>query len=269
MLKFICLGSGSSGNSYFLFSENYGILIDAGIGIRTLKKHFHTYGLSLKQIKAVLITHDHADHIKAVGSLANEYGLPVYATELVHDGIKRNYCANPKLKAENIHFLEKGQTLKLDRFEITPFDVPHDSTDNVGYSVQYGEVNFCLITDAGHVTEQFGCCIARANYLVLEANHDEDMLMMGPYPAYLKGRISGDYGHLSNKAAAQLLAEHITDRLRHVWLCHISEENNHPELARKTVDTCLRSVGIVAGKDFELEVLKRRIPSEIYELEKK
>ena len=116
MLKFICLGSGSSGNSYFLFSENYGILIDAGIGIRTLKKHCHTYGLSLKQIKAVLITHDHADHIKAVGSLANEYGLPVYATELVHDGIKRNYCANPKLKAENIHFLEKGQTLKLDRF---------------------------------------------------------------------------------------------------------------------------------------------------------
>ena len=201
--------------------------------------------------------------------MANEYGLPVYATELVHDGIKRNYCANPKLKAENIHFLEKGQTLKLDRFEITPFDVPHDSTDNVGYSVQYGEVNFCLITDAGHVTEQFGGYIARANYLVLEANHDEDMLMMGPYPAYLKGRISGDYGHLSNKAAAQLLAEHITDRLRHVWLCHISEENNHPELARKTVDTCLRSVGIVAGKDFELEVLKRRIPSEIYELEKK
>ena len=139
----------------------------------------------------------------------------------------------------------------------------------MGYSVQYGDVNFCLITDAGHVTEQFGGYIAQANYLVLEANHDEDMLMMGPYPAYLKGRISGDYGHLSNKVAAQLLAEHVTDRLRHVWLCHISEENNHPELARKTVDTCLRSAGIVSGRDFELEVLKRRIPSEIYELEKK
>ena len=201
----------------------------------------------------------------------NRYVHTPSLDQLAENGVRfeRNYCANPKLKAENIHFLEKGQTLKLDRFEITPFDVPHDSTDNVGYSVQYGEVNFCLITDAGHVTEQFGCYIARANYLVLEANHDEDMLMMGPYPAYLKGRISGDYGHLSNKAAAQLLAEHITDRLRHVWLCHISEENNHPELARKTVDTCLRSVGIVAGKDFELEVLKRRIPSEIYELEKK
>lgn len=269
MLKFICLGSGSSGNSYFLFSENYGILIDAGIGIRTLKKHFNTCGLSLKQIKAVLITHDHADHVKAVGSLANEYGIPVYATELVHGGIKRNYCVHPKLKEENIRFLQKGQTLELDHFVITPFDVPHDSADNVGYSVQYGDVNFCLITDAGHVTEQFGGYIAQANYLVLEANHDEDMLMMGPYPAYLKGRISGDYGHLSNKVAAQLLAEHVTDRLRHVWLCHISEENNHSELARKTVDTCLRSAGIVSGRDFELEVLKRRIPSEIYELEKK
>lgn len=179
MLKFICLGSGSSGNSYFLFSENYGILIDAGIGIRTLKKHFNTCGLSLKQIKAVLITHDHADHVKAVGSLANEYGIPVYATELVHGGIKRNYCVHPKLKEENIRFLQKGQTLELDHFVITPFDVPHDSADNVGYSVQYGDVNFCLITDAGHVTEQFGGYIAQANYLVLEANHDEDMLMMG------------------------------------------------------------------------------------------
>ncbi len=268
MLKFICLGSGSSGNSYCLFSENYGILIDAGIGIRTLKRHFHTYGLSLKQIKAVLVTHDHTDHIKAVGSLADEYGLPVYATELVHDGIKRNYRVNPKLKAENIRFLQKGQVLRLDHFEIMPFDVPHDSTDNVGYSVQYGEVNFCLITDAGHVTEQFGIYIAKANYLVLEANHDEDMLMTGPYPTCLKGRISGDYGHLSNKDAAKLLAEHITDKLRHVWLCHISEENNHPELARKTVDTFLRSVGIVAGKDFELEVLKHHVPSGICELEK-
>ncbi len=267
MLKFVSLGSGSSGNCYFLFSENYGILIDAGIGIRTLKRYFHTCGLSLKQIKAVLITHDHTDHVKAVGSLAKEYGLPVYATRLVHDGIERNYHARPKLKEENIRLLQKGKTLKLDCFEITPFDVPHDSSDNVGYSVQYGETNFCLITDAGHVTEQFGGYVAKANYLVIEANHDEDMLTMGSYPAYLKERISGDHGHLSNKAAAELLAEHVTDRLRHVWLCHISEENNHPELARKTVDGRLRSIGLVAGKDFGLEVLKRNIPSVIYELE--
>lgn len=269
MLKFICLGSGSSGNSYFLFSENYGILIDAGIGIRTLKKHFHTYGLSLKQIKAVLITHDHADHIKSVGSLANEFDIPVFATERVHEGVQRNYCVNPKLKSEHVCILNKGEELTLEQFRIIPFDVPHDSSDNVGYSVQYEDVNFCLITDAGHVTEEFGGYIAKANYLVLEANHDEDMLMMGPYPAYLKGRISGNNGHLSNKSAAQVLVDSITEGLRHVWLCHISEENNHPELARKTVDAHLRSCGIIAGKDFELDVLKRRIPSGIYELQKR
>ena len=266
MLKFVCLGSGSSGNSYFLFTENCGILIDAGIGIRTLKKHFYTYGLSLKQVKAIFVTHDHADHIKSVGSLANEFGLLVYATPLVHEGIRRNYCVSPKLREEHIRFVRKGEAVRLGGFEIVPFDVPHDSTDNVGYSVQHGDVNFCLITDAGHVTEDFGTYIEKANYLVLEANHDEDMLMMGAYPAYLKGRIRGKYGHLSNKAAAQVLAEHATERLRHVWLCHLSEENNHPELARKTVDACLRSVGIVAGKDFDLEVLKRRMPSGIYEL---
>ena len=266
MLKFICLGSGSSGNSYFLFSENYGILIDAGIGIRAFKKHFHTYGLSLSQIKAVLVTHDHADHVKAVGSLSGELGLPVYAAALVHDGIRRNYCVAPKLKEENVRVIEKGATFSLGGFDITSFGVPHDSTDNVGYSVQCGDVNFCLITDAGHVTEEFGPFISKANYLVLEANHDEDMLMMGPYPAYLKGRIRGGYGHLSNKSAGQLLADHCTERLRHVWLCHISEENNHPELARKTVDACLAAAGVVVGKDVELEVLKRRIPSQIYDL---
>lgn len=267
MLRFICLGSGSSGNSYFLFTERYGILIDAGIGIRTLKRHFQANGLSLKQINAVLITHDHADHIKAVGHLANDCHLPVYTTPLVHQGINRNYCVTSKLKPEQTLILQKEETFRLDDFEITAFDVPHDSSDNVGYSIQYKDVNFCLITDAGHIGERFATYISKANYLVLEANHDENMLMMGNYPAYLKGRISGDYGHLSNRNAAKVLAENMTEQLRHVWLCHVSEENNHPELARKTVDAHLRTFGIVAGKDFELDVLKRRIPSEIYKLE--
>lgn len=269
MLKFFCLGSGSSGNSYFLFSESYGLLIDAGIGMRTLKKHFRAYGLSLSRINAVLITHDHADHIKAVGNLANDYNLPIYATQAVHEGINRNYCVTTKLKSEHVRLIEKGQTFQLDEFEITPFEVPHDSSDNVGYSIQYGEINFCLITDAGHIGESFATYIAQANYLVLESNHDENMLMMGPYPAYLKGRIHGAYGHLSNHSAAQALADNMTEKLRHVWLCHVSEENNHPELARKTVDTHLRAFGIIPGKDFQLDVLKRKIPSELYELKEK
>ena len=127
-------------------------------------------------------------------------------------------------------------------------------------------VVFCLITDAGHVTSVMEEQVAKANYLVLEANHDEDMLMMGTYPAYLKGRIRGDKGHLCNKESAKLIAEHATPILKHVWLCHLSEENNHPELARKTVEGLLRSFGIIPGVDFELDILKRKSPSDLYEL---
>lgn len=267
MLKFICLGSGSSGNSYFLFTEQCGILIDAGIGIRMLKKLFYANGLSLAQVKAVLVTHDHADHIKAIGHLANDYQLPVYATSLVHEGINRNYCVTTKVKPEQMVPVCKGEPFCIGDIEITAFDVPHDSTDNVGYSIQYKDVNFCLITDAGHEGEHFAEYIRKANFLVLEANHDEDMLMMGNYPKYLKVRISGDNGHLSNKSAARILAENMTERLQHVWFCHLSEENNHPELVRKTVDSHLRTYGIIAGKDFAMDILKRRIPSEIYNLE--
>ena len=105
-----------------------------------------------------------------------------------------------------------------------------------------------------------------ANYLVIEANHDEEMLKSGPYPQYLKDRVHSARGHLSNKDCALALAENATPELRHVWLCHLSEENNHPELARKTVEMILQSYGIVPGKDFQLDVLKRKVPSEIYEL---
>lgn len=266
MLRFISFGSGSSGNCYYLFTETDSLLIDVGVGIRTLKKHFHNYELRFEDVHNILITHDHADHVKSVGSLSNDYHLPVYTTRNVHSGIENNYCVRKKINGANVHVVEKGVPFVLGEFRITPFGVPHDSTDNVGYQVECGGVTFCLITDVGHITDEMKAFIGRANYLVLEANHDEEMLQQGPYPQYLKDRILGPNGHLSNTSCGKALAENATDALRHVWLCHLSEENNHPELARKTVEQILRSYGIVAGKDFMLEVLKRKTPSEIYKL---
>lgn len=266
MLKFISLGSGSSGNCYFLSTGETSILIDAGFSIRLLKSHLKRFGISIEQIDAVFVTHDHADHIKAVGHLANDFGKPIYATEKVHAGINRNYCVTSKLTAEHMNFISKGQPVLLGGFSITPFEVPHDSSDCVGYRVEAGEVVFCLLTDVGHVTPVIEEQISECDYVVLEANHDESMLMNGNYPAYLKGRIRGPKGHLCNKEAATLIAEHATPRLKHVWLCHLSEENNHPELARKTVDSILRGCGIIPGVDFKLDTLKRKSPSEIYEL---
>ena len=267
MLRFISFGSGSSGNCYYLYTETDSLMIDVGVGLRSLKKHFHNYGLHLEDVRHVLVTHDHADHVKSVGSISNDYQLPVYTTRKVHDGIGRNYCVRKKILPQYVQVIEKGVPFDVGEFRVTPFGVPHDSTDNVGYQVECGDVCFCLITDAGHVTEEMRDFIGRANYLVIEANHSVEMLQQGHYPQYLKSRILGPNGHLSNDACGEALALYATDKLRHVWLCHLSEQNNHPELARKTVEQILRSYGIVAGKDFELEVLRRKTPSEIYKLE--
>ena len=266
MLKFISLGSGSSGNCYFIYTETDGLLIDVGVGIRTLKKHFKDYGLNMALVHRLLITHDHADHIKSVGSMSHDYHLPVYATQIVHEGIDRNYCVVRKVSADLRHLVTPGETFRVGDFLVTPFSVPHDSSDNVGYYIEAQGTSICIITDAGCVTEEMAAYISRAQYLVIEANHDIEMLMQGPYPQHLKQRILSKTGHLSNVDSGKAIAENMSEDLRHVWLCHLSEENNHPELARKTVETVLRSYGVIVGKDLELEVLKRTVPTGVYEL---
>ena len=266
MLKFVSFGSGSSGNCYYLYTETEGLIIDIGVGVRMLKKQFRDYGLSIASVHHVLITHDHADHIKSVGSISHEYHLPIYATRNVHDGIDRNYCVSRKVKPEMKRYVTPGEPFELGSFHITPFSVPHDASENVGYQIKVGDITFCLITDAGSITDEMRGFISQANYLVIEANHDVEMLMHGPYPQHLKERIQSPMGHLSNKDCAVAIAENMKEDLKHVWLCHLSEENNHPELARKTVETILRDYGIITGKDVKLEVLKRKTPTGIYEL---
>ena len=266
-MKFVSLGSGSSGNCYLLQSGGTCILLDAGISLRALKKYLKDFGMSVESdVAAVFVTHDHADHIKSVGNLASDCGKTIYATRLVHDGIACNRCLKIKVPGERKAFVEKGVPVEIGNLRVTPFEVPHDSRDCVGYVVEADGVRFCLATDVGHVTETIQQQVGLANYLVLEANHDINMLMMGKYSQFLKDRISSDRGHLSNDQAAQLLAEYATPQLRHVWLCHLSEENNHPVLARKTAEAVLRAHGIIPGVDFALDVLKRKTPSEMYSL---
>lgn len=266
MLKFISFGSGSSGNCYYLATASDALLVDIGVGLRGLKKSCRDYGVSLADIHHVLITHDHADHIKSVGSFSHDYSVPVYATQEVHKGINRNYCITQKIAADMTLYLDKGRTEQIGEFTVTPFGVPHDSSDNVGYFIEAGGTNICIITDAGNVTDDMKQYIAKARHLIIEANHDIEMVKDGPYPQFLKDRILSQTGHLSNSASATAVAENMSEDLRHVWLCHLSEENNHPELARKTVESILRSYGIAVGTDIQLEVLKRTTPTGPYDL---
>lgn len=267
MTEFICFGSGSSGNCYYLRADGYGIVVDLGIGIRTFKKHMRDYGLALAQIRAVLVTHDHTDHVKSVGSLSGEFRLPVYSSPEVHAGMHRNHFMTRKIGKDEIRHLTPGEATRIGPFAVTMFPVPHDSAGNNGFLIETGGTRLCLITDAGHVTPEMAGYIRRANYLVLESNYDESMLENGPYPPYLKKRISGQAGHLSNSECAETLAEHLGKDAKRVWLCHLSEENNHPELARKTTFARLEAAGYDLEGTLTVEPLKRTVPSPLYTLD--
>ncbi len=179
MVSFMSFGSGSSGNCYLLKCGDYALLIDLGVGIRTFKKHFKEYGQNFAHIKGILVTHDHTDHVKAAGILSCEFHLPVYATQLVHEGMARNYFMKKKVEQGKERVLVPAETMEIGPFRVTPFQVPHDSSDNVGYFIECEAVRFCLVTDAGQVTEEMKTYIRRATHLVMEANYDEAKLAKG------------------------------------------------------------------------------------------
>lgn len=261
MLTLFVFGSGSCGNCYYFTDGTDALLIDAGVGIRRLKRIVVEYGIKMGHVRALLITHDHADHVKNAGTISKDYNLNVYATQKVHDGIDRSYMIKQKVDNAHKRVIEMDETFSIGNYQITPFCIPHDASENVGYCIRNGEETFCLMTDVGEVTDNVNRYIQEANHLVIEANYDPEMLKVGRYPAVLKERISSGTGHLSNIQTATALSDNFHEGLRNVWLCHLSEENNHPELAKKTIETHLRSFGIIAGKDFRLEVLRRKVPT--------
>lgn len=281
-MKFLCLGSGSCGNCYYLESGGTALLIDLGIGIRAFKKHAKDYGLRLPDIKALLVTHDHTDHVKAVGPLSIEQHLPVYASEGVHVGIQRNRFMTKKIPEDLKRITQLDTPFDIGPFRITPFQVVHDSNDNNGYFIEVTQpepqedlfdaaaalgnddassapLTLCLITDCGTFTDNLIPYIQRARYLIIEANYDSAMLANGPYPPYLKKRIVSGRGHLDNAICASRLQQVLTPATRHIWLCHLSEENNHPEIALKTVQGALNELPFDPKP--ALETLRRRAPS--------
>ena len=259
-ISFFSLSSGSCGNCYYMGNAHYGILIDAGLGPRVIRKRLAEYGIELSSIMAILITHDHYDHIKSAGYLGEKMHIPVYATREVHRGI-----ANCPLIHNNLNgsakYIEKGKPFEIEDFKITAFDVPHDSNDNAGYFFEFDGHKMTLATDVGAITDEVAYYICKANHLIIESNYDEEMLENGRYPYYLKRRITSGTGHLSNRQTAEFLANNFTSDLRNIWLCHLSGDNNMPELAYKTTKDQLLLKGIEVGRDVTLHVLERNILS--------
>ena len=273
---FRSLASGSSGNCYYLGTRERGILIDAGISARLIQKYLRDMGLDFQNICAVLVTHDHADHIRAVGTLGERIHLPIYATSLIHEGIDRNYGVREKLKTSRKYF-EKGVEWELPLVKrntdstdlvmhINTFGISHDSTECVGYVIDFMGQRWMIATDCGCPNEDLERYLRSANHVVIEANHDEHLLLNGPYPTYLKQRILSPKGHQSNGVCGRLLAENYHDTMQHIWLCHLSLENNDPDVAYRTVEEQLLAVGVRAGEDVHLEALPRTQAGEVYVL---
>ncbi len=262
------LASGSSGNCYYLGNENGGMLIDVGIPFNDINKALSNEGIKLMAggIKAILITHDHADHIRTVGQLASSLHCSVYASEKVHRAIAHCRYIDEDLSPYR-RYVNKEEEFDLLGFKIKAFAVPHDSKENFGYHIRLRDFSFTLATDIGSFTSEIKHYAGLAKYLVIEANYDEDMLFSGNYPAFLKKRVSGPLGHISNRETADLLAEIYHYELKKVWLCHLSKENNSADICLKTIDARLFLEGIRVGKDLELIALKRHTPSELYILE--
>lgn len=268
MLQFISLASGSSGNCYYFNCNGYGLLIDLGIGIRAFRRTCSNYGVKLADVRAILVTHDHTDHVKAVGVLSQTFHLPVYATERVHRSMKLNHFISKKVPPALQYVIEKQKEFSLGPFAVTPFNVPHDSADNNGYILRADGKCVVLMTDIGHFTEEMPGIVGQADYLIVESNYDEAMLAAGRYPVRLQQRIRGGYGHTSNRQTAAFLADHLNPRLiRRVWLCHLSAENNLPRLALQASADALRSAGFPLDEGaLKVEPLGRRTPSLMYEL---
>lgn len=240
------LASGSKGNAIFVSTPDTAVLVDAGLsGIET-QRRMAAVGRSVDELKAIIITHEHTDHIKGAGVLSRRFDIPVYVT-------KETFNACQGLgKIDQVNFFECGSTFEIDSLAVNPFSISHDACDPVGFTLKHQGKKIGIATDLGVVTNLVRTHLSSANALYIEANHDPEMLMAGPYPWYLKQRIQSRTGHLSNQDARDLVAEVFHKDLDHVILGHLSEENNSPEKAAtemsKNLDP-LSTALYVAGPD--------------------
>ncbi len=241
MVKFISLSSGSNGNCYYIGDDSTAFLIDAGIGPRTIKKRLLEHGIAMDTLKFVLVSHDHIDHIKSLGVLADRVNLPVYATEKLHRSLSVHFCTRGKL-CGCARKTVLDEPFVYDGVSIIPFEVPHDATQTVGYHIDFKGVKFTFITDVGDITENVIKYSSMANVLIIESNYDLDMLLGGGYTPELKLRITKGNGHLSNEQCASVLRRVYHKDMSHIFLCHLSENNNTPAYALREATMALNAV---------------------------
>ena len=260
-MKFCSLYSGSSGNSIFIASDNAKVLIDAGLAGKKIDDALKHIGEESSSIDGIFITHEHIDHIKGVGVLSRKYDIPIYANDNTWAVMDKNIG---KIKEDNIRIMDRRSSITINDLEIRSFNIPHDAIAPVGYTVSYAGKNASVVTDFGVFTEEIRDNIIDSDIILLESNHDVNMLRMGPYPYKLKLRVLGENGHLSNEDCGSAIVSLLkNDKKKQIVLGHLSGTNNHPDLAYQTVVDVLSANGIRPGDDVILQLASRHNPSEI------
>lgn len=264
MLRFMSLSSGSCGNCYYLErtdadGQRHAILIDAGVSLRRLKQILMSNGLDYNSFSAVLVTHDHMDHIRSLASYCKRLQKPVYATRELHFALAAHSFGAPYL-GQCRRDLVENEWNDVDGFSVKYFVVPHDATQTVGYAILAGEDKFVIMTDLGRMTDEAVKHASEASTVVVESNYDMDMLISGPYPHELKMRICQGHGHLSNDECAFAIKQFWHEGLRNIFLCHLSDHNNTPELAYSSAKAALTEIGVSEGS-VHLCALPRQTPS--------
>jgi len=229
-LRLCALASGSKGNSFYLEGGGARVLIDAGLCGRELTLRLDSIGVDPQSLDAIVVTHDHRDHVSGVGIMARRYNLPVYSAYGTIQASERIWG-----KISHVDEIESGTLFSINDLEFYPFSTPHDSRQSVGFIFREEDKKGGFATDLGYVTRLVRECLKGCNVLVIESNHDETMLLDGPYPWHLKQRVKGREGHLSNLACTELVDDIYHDNLKSIVLAHLSEVNNSPDLAYKTL----------------------------------
>ena len=262
-MRMVSIASGSSGNCIYIGSDNTHVLVDAGISNKRIEMGLNDLGLNARELDGILITHEHSDHIKGLGVISRKYGIPIYATGGTADAMLRMKSLG-KMPEGLIHEIREDEPFEIKDLTVNPFTISHDAAQPVGYRLECGEHSVGIATDLGKYNDYIVKNLENLDAVLLEANHDIRMLQVGKYPYYLKQRILGDRGHLSNENAGRLLCRILHDNLKAVFLGHLSRENNYEELAYETVcsevtlgDNPYRS------RDFKIQVAKRDHISEI------
>ena len=260
MLQFCSLYSGSSGNSFLVKNNNTNILVDSGVSAKKIVEGLTSINTSIENIEAILVTHEHIDHIKSLGTLSSKYNIPVYANNKTWDAINGE---KDKISSGNRKVFNTFENFEVGSLKILPFSTPHDAADPCGFNIYSENQKLSIATDLGHINNTILKHLEGSSSIMLEANYDPEILKFSSYPYLLKKRIDSPNGHLSNKMSGDAICKLIDSGLSQALLIHLSRENNFPELAYKTVEEELFNNNY-CNSDINFSIAPRNNPSQLF-----